>query len=101
MGKTMLAERLSTVLPRLEPDAALEVTSIHSLAGILRPASPLVTEPPFCAPHRTSTRAAIVGGSGRPAPGSAGRADFSLLNRLAGAGMSTPPAERVCRREES
>ncbi len=58
----MLAERLPTVLPRLEPDAALEVTAIHSIAGALPPGSPLLTEPPFCAPHHTSTRAAIVGG---------------------------------------
>jgi len=45
----MLAERLATVLPRLEPDGAQEVTSIHS-SGTLPPASPLVTEPPFGAP---------------------------------------------------
>ena len=62
VGKTMLAERLPTVLPRLEPDAALEVTAIHSIAGTLPPGSPLLTEPPFCAPHHTSTSAAIVGG---------------------------------------
>ena len=62
VGKTMLAERLPTVLPRLEPDAALEVTAIHSIAGTLPSGSPLLTEPPFCAPHHTATRAAIVGG---------------------------------------
>jgi len=72
VGKTMLAERLPTVLPRLEPDAALEVTAIHSIAGILPPGSPLLTEPPFCAPHHTSTRAAIVGGgTGTLHPGAA------------------------------
>ena len=66
----MLAERLPTILPRLDMAAALEVTAIHSVAGRCRPASPLLTEPPFCAPHHTSTRAAIVGGgSGCPAPG--------------------------------
>jgi magnesium chelatase family protein len=46
IDKTMLAERLPTLLPRLEPGAALEVTAIHSIAGTLPPGSPLLTEPP-------------------------------------------------------
>src|SRR5215472_16065875 len=50
-GKTMLAERLPTVMPALDRTAALEVTSIHSVAGTLPSGSPLMTEPPFCAPH--------------------------------------------------
>jgi magnesium chelatase family protein len=80
VGKTMLAERLPTVLPRLEPDAALEVTAIHSIAGILPEGSPLLTEPPFCAPHHTSTRAAIVGGgSGAIRPGAASLAHHGCL----------------------
>jgi magnesium chelatase family protein len=61
-GKTMLAERLPTILPRLEPAAALEVTSIHSVAGVLPTGAGLLTEPPFCAPHHTASKAAIVGG---------------------------------------
>src|SRR5262249_20735600 len=61
-GKTMLAERLPTVMPVLGRTAALEVTSIHSVAGTLPAGSPLMTEPPFCAPHHTATKAAIVGG---------------------------------------
>lgn len=65
-GKTMLAERLPTLLPPLEPDSALEVTAIHSVAGTLPPGQPLITRPPFYAPHHTATRAAMVGGgSGR------------------------------------
>jgi magnesium chelatase family protein len=80
VGKTMLAERLPTVLPRLEPDAALEVTAIHSIAGTLPPGCPLLTEPPFCAPHHTSTRAAIVGGgSGALRPGAASLAHQGCL----------------------
>jgi magnesium chelatase family protein len=80
VGKTMLAERLPTVLPRLEPDAALEVTSIHSIAGALPAGRPLLTEPPFCAPHHTSTRAAIVGGgSGAIRPGAASLAHHGCL----------------------
>jgi magnesium chelatase family protein len=53
-GKTMLAERLPTVLPDLDTAGALEVTSIHSVAGRLPPGSGLLTEPPFWAPHHTS-----------------------------------------------
>jgi magnesium chelatase family protein len=61
-GKTMLAERIPTILPPLDRPAALEVTAIHSVAGTLPAGSPLITEPPFCAPHHTATKAAIVGG---------------------------------------
>jgi magnesium chelatase family protein len=79
-GKTMLAERIPTVLPRLEPAAALEVSAIHSVAGALRPGRPLVVEPPFCAPHHTATRAAIVGGgSGIIKPGAASLAHHGCL----------------------
>ena len=61
-GKTMLAERLPTLLPPLELSAALEVTAIHSVAGTLPPGRPLITEAPFYAPHHTATIAAMVGG---------------------------------------
>ncbi|MEV0662255.1 YifB family Mg chelatase-like AAA ATPase [Actinomadura luteofluorescens] len=65
-GKTMLAERLPTLMPPLEPEVALEVTAIHSIAGTLRPGQPLITQPPFYAPHHTASRASMVGGgSGR------------------------------------
>ncbi len=80
VGKTMLAERIPTVLPRLEPAEALEVSAIHSVAGTLPPGRPLVTEPPFCAPHHTATRAAIVGGgSGIVRPGAASLAHHGCL----------------------
>jgi magnesium chelatase family protein len=61
-GKTMLAERLPTLLPDLDHDAALEVTAIHSVAGTLPAGQPLITRPPFRAPHHSSSRAALVGG---------------------------------------
>jgi magnesium chelatase family protein len=80
VGKTMLAERLPTVLPRLDPAAALEVSAIHSVAGALPPGRPLVTRPPFCAPHHTATKAAIVGGgSGTIRPGAASLAHHGCL----------------------
>jgi magnesium chelatase family protein len=76
----MLAERLPTVLPRLDARAALAVTAIHSVAGTLPPGSPLITEPPFCAPHHTATKAAIVGGgSGTIRPGAASLAHNGCL----------------------
>ena len=79
-GKTMLAERLPTILPRLEPAAALEVTAIHSVAGTLPPGAGLLTEPPFCAPHHTASKAAIVGGgSGIIRPGAASLAHRGVL----------------------
>lgn len=80
VGKTMLAERLPTIMPALEPAAALEVSAIHSVAGTLKPDRPLVTEPPFCAPHHTATKAAIVGGgSGMIRPGAASLAHHGCL----------------------
>jgi len=58
----MLAERRPMIMPALDWPAALEVSSIHSVAGRLPPDRPPVTTPPFCAPHHTATKAAIVGG---------------------------------------
>jgi magnesium chelatase family protein len=79
-GKTMLAERIPTILPRLDRKAALEVTAVHSVAGTLPPEVPLLTDPPFLAPHHTATKAAIVGGgSGIIRPGSASLAHHGVL----------------------
>jgi magnesium chelatase family protein len=80
VGKTMLAERLPTILPPLELSAALEVSSIHSVAGTLPAGRPLLIQPPFCAPHHTATKAAIVGGgSGIIRPGAASLAHCGCL----------------------
>ena len=76
----MLAERIPTILPRLDTAAALEVTAIHSVAGTLPPQVSLLTDPPFLAPHHTATKAAIVGGgSGVIFPGSASLAHRGVL----------------------
>jgi magnesium chelatase family protein len=64
-GKTMLAERLPGVLPPLTEEEALEVTSIHSVAGSLPSDEPLIRRPPFQAPHHTASVAALVGGGSR------------------------------------
>jgi magnesium chelatase family protein len=61
-GKTMLARRLPTILPPLEAAEVLEVTRIWSVAGLLPPGADLVREPPFRAPHHTTTAIALVGG---------------------------------------
>jgi magnesium chelatase family protein len=61
-GKTMLASRLPGLLPPLERDRALEVTMVHSASGLALPPGGLVREPPFRAPHHTSSQIALVGG---------------------------------------
>ncbi|MEU3016335.1 YifB family Mg chelatase-like AAA ATPase [Nocardiopsis sp. NPDC007018] len=79
-GKSLLAERLPTVLPRLSAAEALEATAIHSVAGLLPPGAPLVTVPPFAAPHHTSSRASIIGGGhGNPQPGWVSKAHHGIL----------------------
>jgi magnesium chelatase family protein len=79
-GKTMLAARLPGVLPDLTDAEAVEVTSIHSVAGTFDAGSGLLRRPPFEDPHHTATAAAIVGGgSGVPRPGAASRAHRGVL----------------------
>lgn len=79
-GKTMLAERLPGLLPDLDHEESLEVTAIHSVAGILPSGSPLVTRPPFRQPHHSATVAALVGGgSGLLRPGAASQAHKGVL----------------------
>jgi magnesium chelatase family protein len=61
-GKTMLAQRLPSILPPLDDEAALEVTAVHSIAGVLEPGAPMIRQPPFQAPHHTASPASLVGG---------------------------------------
>jgi magnesium chelatase family protein len=79
IGKTMLGRRLPGILPPLEDEAALEVTRIHSVAGMLAPGTGLVRLPPFRAPHHTASAAAIVGGGASPRPGEATLAHHGVL----------------------
>lgn len=80
IGKTMLAQRLPSLLPMLTEREALEVTAIHSVAGILPGDHPLITIPPFVAPHHsTSVTAMVGGGSGSARPGAVSCAHRGVL----------------------
>src|SRR5207302_4889684 len=68
-GKTMLAQRLPTILPPLTPAESLETTRIYSSLGRLEPGQPLLTTRPFRSPHHTVSDAGMVGGGHIPAPG--------------------------------
>jgi magnesium chelatase family protein len=76
-GKTMLAERLPAVLPPLCRQESLEVTAVHSVAGLLPPGKPLIDVPPYCAPHHSATMQSLVGGG----PGVARPGAVSLAHR--------------------
>ncbi|CAL9599045.1 YifB family Mg chelatase-like AAA ATPase [Streptomyces sp. enrichment culture] len=76
-GKTMLAERLPAVLPRLCRAESLEVTAVHSVAGLLPPGKPMIDTAPYCAPHHSATMQSLVGGG----PGTARPGAVSLAHR--------------------
>jgi magnesium chelatase family protein len=78
-GKTMLARRLSGLLPPLDFDEALTVTTIHSVVGLVGPGQGLVRERPFRAPHHTCSAAALVGGGSLPRPGELSLAHQGVL----------------------
>ena len=75
-----LAAGAAALMPPLEPEQMMEVTAIHSAAGLLGPGHALITRPPFRAPHHTATRAAILGGGTRIIrPGEAALAHRGVL----------------------
>ena len=77
-GKSMLAQRLPSILPPLTPQEMLEVSQIHSLAGELS-GGVLGRRRPFRAPHHSASMAALVGGGSRPRPGEAALAHLGVL----------------------
>lgn len=78
-GKTMLAKRLSTILPPLNLHEALETTKIHSVAGKLGSDASLISVRPFRSPHHTISDVALVGGGGIPQPGEISLANNGVL----------------------
>src|SRR5437867_3064113 len=74
-----LPRLLPGILPQLDDDQALEVTRIHSVAGLLPPGRPLVRLPPFRAPHHGASAAAVVAGGSGPRPGEASLAHHGVL----------------------
>ena len=78
-GKTMLARRLPSILPPLTLAEALDVTRIHSVAGLLPPGHALVTRRPFRAPHHTVSYAGLIGGGSIPRPGEVSLAHHGVL----------------------
>jgi magnesium chelatase family protein len=78
-GKTMLARRLPGILPTLGREEALEVTRIHSVAGLLPSGRALLAVPPFRAPHHGASAPAIVGGGPSPRPGEVSLAHRGVL----------------------
>jgi len=75
-GKTMLARRLPGILPPLSFEEALEVTRIHSVAGLLKQRGSLVSDRPFRSPHHSASGPSLVGGGSFPKPG-----EISLAHR--------------------
>jgi magnesium chelatase family protein len=78
-GKSMLAHRLPGIMPLLEPEQRLETTKIWSVAGRLDPKAPLISRPPFRAPHHTVTSVALAGGGSIPRPGEVSLAHNGVL----------------------
>jgi magnesium chelatase family protein len=79
-GKTSIAERIPTLLPDLADDESLELTAVHSLAGVLQPGSERLRRPLFRAPHHSASRTGILGGgTGRVRPGEVSRAHLGVL----------------------
>jgi len=78
-GKTMLARRLPSIMPRLTVDEAIEVTRIYSVAGLLPADTPLIARRPFRAPHHTISSPGLVGGGATPRPGEVSLAHHGVL----------------------
>ena len=75
-GKTMMARRIPGILPELTYEEKVEITGIYSVAGLLSPENPIITQRPFRSPHHNITQTGLIGGGTRPRPG-----ELSLAHR--------------------
>jgi len=95
-GKTMLAERLPSILPELDDVSALEVSALQSIAGVLPTGGRLIRRPPFQAPHHSASMAALIGGgSGLARPGALSLAHRGVLFLDEVAEMSGPTLQAL------
>ncbi len=78
-GKSMLAKRIPSILPRMTLPEALETTKIHSVVGLLSRGEALVTQRPFRSPHHTISDIGLIGGSTNPSPGEVSLAHNGVL----------------------
>lgn len=104
-GKTMIAKRMPTILPRLKLEECIEISKIYSVAQLLDPTKPFIYQRPFRAPHHSITAQALTGGGVRPKPGEISLATGGILfldeiaeaHRESLQGLRTPLEERMVR----
>lgn len=78
-GKTMIAKRICTIIPKLSFEEGLEVTKLYSIAGLLNKENSIITNPPFRAPHHSASTVSIIGGGTTPTPGEVSLAHNGVL----------------------
>ena len=78
-GKTMIARRLPTILPQLTYEEKLEIMGVYSVAGLLVPGEPFISERPFRCPHHSITLTGLIGGGRTPRPGELSLAHHGVL----------------------
>lgn len=78
-GKTMIAKRFATILPKMTLEESLEVTKVYSVSGLLKKDTPLIISRPFRSPHHTISDVSLIGGGRIPNPGEVSLAHLGVL----------------------